>query len=103
MQTVGAIFVILFLGQSLASSARYDNYRVYSVNVENVDQFHQLQSIENEYDFWRSGNVGQHADIMVAPHKVDEFETFIANLNSSIKVDNVQRYINKGLIISSIY
>lgn len=91
MQIVVAVFGILFLGQSLATTVRYDNYRVYRVNVENIDQFHQLKSIENQYDFWKSGHVGQYSDIMVAPQNVAEFEKFVANLNSSLKVDNVQR------------
>lgn len=92
MQLVATIFGILFIGQSLAQTqtVRYDNYRVYSVQVENDDQFRQLQSLEGQYDFWRSGTVGQHSDIMVAPKDVVEFEKFIENMNSSIKVDNVQ-------------
>lgn len=91
MQIVVTILGILFFGQSLALTVRYDNYRVYSVKVENADHLNRLESIESQYDFWKSGNIGQHSDIMVAPHKVDEFEKFIENMNSSIKVDNVQR------------
>lgn len=88
---VVTILGILFFGQSLAQQVRYDNYRVYSVKVENADHLDRLASIENQYDFWKSGNIGQHSDIMVAPDQVDEFEQFIESMNSSIKVDNVQR------------
>lgn len=92
MQIVVAILGFLFFGQSLALAVRYDNYRVYSVKVENADHVNRLESIANRYDFWKSGNIGQHSDIMVAPHEISEFENFIENMNSSIKVDNVQRY-----------
>lgn len=92
MQSVVTILGILFFGQSLALTVRYDNYRVYSVKVENTDHLNRLESISGRYDFWKSGNVGQQADIMVAPHEIDEFEKFIENMNSSVKVDNVQRY-----------
>lgn len=93
MYIVVALFGILFFGQSLTVTVRYDNYRVYSVKVENVDHLNQLEAIGNQYDFWKSGNVGQHSDIMVAPHEIDEFEKLIENMNSSIKVNDVQRYI----------
>lgn len=85
---------ILCLGQSLAQAVRFDNYRVYSVQVENEDHVRKLQSIENVYDFWKTGTIGQHSDIMVSPRDVAEFEKFVENMNSSIKVDNVQRYNN---------
>lgn len=91
MQIVLTLLGILFLEQSLAVTIRYDNYRVYSVQVENSDHLNQLEELGHRYDFWKSGNVGQHSDIMVAPHEIDEFEKLIDNLNSSIKVDNVQR------------
>jgi len=94
MQFVVIIFGVLFFGQSLALTVRYDNYRVYSVKVENANHLRQLESIESQYDFWKSGNVGQHSDIMVAPHEIDEFEKFIENMNSSIKVNNVQSLID---------
>lgn len=90
MNIVVTILGILFFGQSWAT-VRFDNYRVYSVDIENTDHVNQLKSVENEYDFWKIGNIGQRSDIMVAPHKIDEFETLIKNMNSSIKVDNVQR------------
>lgn len=85
------IFVILFFGESLASRIRFDNYRVYSVEIEHAEHLRQLQTLEHEYDFWKNGKIGQQSDIMVAPHKIDAFEKSIQNMNSSIKVDNVQR------------
>ncbi len=88
---VVTVLGVLFIGQSLAQTVRYDNYRVYSVKVEDADDWNQLKSIESQYDFWKSGNIGQYSDIMVAPQDVYEFERLIANMNSSIKVDNVQR------------
>lgn len=88
------ILAIFFFSQSSASKIRYDNYRVYSVKIENADHSNQLKSLENEYDFWKNGQINQHSDIMVPPHKIEEFENYIANINSSIKINNVQRLVN---------
>lgn len=85
------IIGILFFGQSLASSIRYDNYRVYRVEIEHAEHLNQLNSIKHQYDFWKSGKVGEHSDIMVPPNEIDEFEKFVEKMNSSIKIDNVQR------------
>ncbi|KAJ6648916.1 Zinc carboxypeptidase A 1 [Pseudolycoriella hygida] len=94
MRFVVLIFGIWLISQSVAAKTRYDNYRVYSVNVENADHLSRLESIQNKYDFWKSGTIGHQSDIMVAPHEVDEFEKFIEDMNSSLKVDNVQRLID---------
>jgi len=88
------VLAILFFGESLASKIRYDDYRVYSVKIDHTEHLNQLRSLEHQYDFWKSGKVGEYSDIMVPPHKIDEFETFVGNMNSSIKVDNVQRLID---------
>lgn len=84
---------------TLATPARFDNYKVYSVQVES-DEHHEhltnLQHTSSEYSMWNAIRVGRSADIMVPPHKTAEFHELIAalNLNATLKIDNVQHLID---------
>lgn len=85
-----AIFV-----PSLAQKARFDNYRVFSFDVENDDQatfWHQIEEQFTDYDFWSSAKPGREAAVMVPPHKFADFSELAAlsNTTFSLKVENVQ-------------
>lgn len=93
-------FVALLFAAGLvtANKASFENYRVYSVDVENDWQLQELHHLENAdfggLEFWKSPSaVGQRADIMVAPHQVAMFSETIEKLrlSSRLMVDNVQR------------
>lgn len=86
--------VILHL--SNGKLARFDNYKVYSVEVNTPEHLEQLNQLEHdgEYHIWNSIKLGSKADIMVPPHKQPDFSEFIDkfNLNSIMKINNVQKY-----------
>lgn len=88
--------IVSCLAVCLATKVRFDQYRVYSLAVENVQQAMQLQNIESHsmgYDFWKSPAVGKDAEIMVPPHMLANFEDLVQSLNISynLKIENVQR------------
>lgn len=90
-----AVFVACF-ALALGEKARFDNYRVYSVNVENEDQlkvFQQLEAYPDGTMFLESPTgVGQIAELLVPPHKfADIVELFEANeIKNRIKTANLQ-------------
>lgn len=90
-----AIFVACFMVAS-AEKARYDNYRVYSIHIENEDQLKELQELEIHPDgisFLESPvGVDQSIDLTVPPHKFAEIaELFEANkIKNWIKTKNLQ-------------
>lgn len=100
MQFLTAIAVLAFaVSATLATRARFDNYKVYSVHVESDEhQEHltNLQHASNDYSMWNAIRVGRSADIMVPPHKTAEFHELVSalNLNTTLKVENVQHLID---------
>lgn len=90
------IFVACFV-LAFGEKARFDNYRVYSVNVENEAQLKVLNDLEAYPDgtlFLESPTgVKQIADILVPPHKYADiselFETH--EIKNRIKTPNLQK------------
>ena len=79
-----------------AEKARYDNYRVYSVYIENEEQLKVLRELEIHPDgieFLESPTgVNQVIDITVPPHKfADIAELFqTSSIKNWIKTNNLQ-------------
>uniref|UniRef100_A0A1L8DQZ6 Zinc carboxypeptidase A 1 n=1 Tax=Nyssomyia neivai TaxID=330878 RepID=A0A1L8DQZ6_9DIPT len=100
MRKFSAVLSLLFfLAVSNCEKARFDNYKVFSVNVKNEEQVEVLQALEkmSSYDFWNGATkVGGVVDIMVPPHKFPEFEEIISrnNFEIDLKVSNVQELID---------
>lgn len=92
-----AVFAVYFVVVVLADKARFDNYRVYSVIVENDEQLNVLRELEID----RNGilflepltRIGQIADLIAPPHKfADISELFNAyEIKNRIKTENVQK------------
>lgn len=90
-----AIFVAGLLAVC-AEKARFDNYRVYSVKIENEKQLNVLRELEMHPDgisFMESPEaVGQVVDLIVPPHKfadiVELFEAY--KMKNWIKTKNLQ-------------
>lgn len=83
---------------SATEKARFDNYRVYSLNVETVEQLKELKKLDENsdgFEFWKLADVGREADLMVPPHKYADFEELVESLNISyyLKIRNVQEYV----------
>lgn len=81
--------------------SRFDNYKVYRLNVETEEQLSTLREIDNSatatgYEFWSGPTqLGRTADIMVAPHQMGEFSQIMtdANIKATELVANVQELV----------
>lgn len=87
----GSLFVIF------GEKARFDNYRVYSIDVENDKQLEVLLELENHQDglsFMMPPTTNQtFAEIIVPPHKFADinelFDKF--EMKNELKIENLQR------------
>lgn len=78
-----------------AEKARFDNYRVYSLNIvnkEQVDIMYRLENSSEGYLFWNSIDLNRIVDVMVPSHKfADIIELANAyNIEYTLKIENVQ-------------
>lgn len=91
-----AVFAIFFVAV-LGDKARFDNYRVYSVNVENDEQRKVLNELEISADgisfLEPPTNVGQIADLVAPPHKFAEIAELFNKyeVKHRIKIENIQK------------
>lgn len=86
----------LVLAINAETKIRFDNHRVFSLKVTNEKQMKILRGIESQpsdgYQFWNSVVPGKKVDLMVAPHKLDDFKN-LANslaLEYELKIEDVQ-------------
>lgn len=96
------LFILAIIVTCLAAvsseKARYDNYRVYAVEIENQQQLKLLQDIEIQRDgilFIKfPTNTQQRAELIVPPHKFGEIKTLFEahNIKNWIEVDDLQKY-----------
>lgn len=89
---VGIIFCCTFV---LAEKARFDHYRVYSVNVRtkaHIEIVKELEIYGNGYELWNSPMEGKPVDILVPPHKFGDFSDFLEStgMNATVKINNLQ-------------
>lgn len=93
------LLLIIFLSFSIVvfgEKIRYDNYRVYSIKVENEKQLKLLQDLKNFRDgiLFMEDPISLHRtiDIVVPPHKCtnisDLFESY--GMKNQIKIENLQ-------------
>lgn len=81
----------------LGEKARFDNYRVYSIEIENVQQLDILKQIENGQDgisFFKSPTgIHQKIDVLVPPHKFADIHELFQELELKIdlKIENLQK------------
>ncbi|XP_059619301.1 zinc carboxypeptidase-like [Phlebotomus argentipes] len=95
------ILLICLAGVLGQEQVKFSDYRVFSVTPQSEDQLKALRKLEFEvtpsFDFWASAkNVGQKADIMVAPGQMEDFKLFLEenNLEASVKIEDVQKLID---------
>lgn len=89
--------VLLMAVSCFAAKARYDNYKLYSMNLTNEEQAQAVADLEqntDSYDFWSGPSMVRDVDVMVPPHKLADFEDFMTrfNIQYKIKVENIQKY-----------
>lgn len=97
------LFIVLVVCASFCVSfgqkARFDNYHVYSIQIENAEQLEVLRGLESNRDglmFIEAPiAVESVAEILVPPHKladIDElFQKF--DIKTEIKIDDFQRFV----------
>lgn len=64
----------------IENKSRYDNYRVYKLNIENIDQVRMLQALEENSDSLLMGharNAGQQLTIILPAHLIGEFTNLL--------------------------
>ncbi|XP_059617060.1 zinc carboxypeptidase-like [Phlebotomus argentipes] len=91
------VVLSILLALAAADRARFDNYRVYSVSIENQEHLRTLKSVNkglNGYDFLTEPRiVGSVADIIVAPHLQEDFESLTKD--NGLKVELVTADLQK--------
>lgn len=97
MKSIIWCLALLWAVASAIEKARFDNYRVYSLNVDTVEQLIELKKLDGNsdgFEFWKLADVGKEADLMVPPHKFADFEELVQSLKITyyLKIRNVQEY-----------
>lgn len=76
---------------------RFDNHRLYGVHIDTLDQLDLFRNLEENTDgflLWNYPVLGDSVDVMVAPHKLSEFNQLVQlyDLQFRLKMKNVQRF-----------
>lgn len=97
------LFILLLLCASFCvifgEKARFDNYHVYSIQIENVKQLDVLQQLESNRDgmFFIEAPLSTEsvAEILVPPHKLADIDELFRkfDIKNEIKIDNFQRFV----------
>lgn len=79
-------FMLLFVIAHCADNkSRYDNYRLYRVELNDDEQVKIFQEIENRSDSFifigHAREIGQKLSILLAAHKVAEFADILTRYN----------------------
>lgn len=99
-----ALFCACFVA-SFSEKARFDNYRVYSVNVENDIQLKVLQALEElpgGITFLDSPNFKKTIDIVVPPHKFADVSELLKTyeLKHYTKTNNLQKLTKQFIFLN---
>jgi len=92
--------LVLLLGVScFAAKSRYDNYKLYSFMLSNEEQVKHVAELErssDSLDFWSGPSLARNVSVVVAPHKLGEFEDFLDRFNIpfEIQVENLQELVD---------
>lgn len=97
MRFLKIVFVIIFLATVVWSKQlKFHNFKVFSVKVDTEEQLQVLNNLESNgdgYSYWKEPIIGRIADIVVPPHKLNDFEAIVSalNLNATLKVADIQQ------------
>lgn len=86
----------------------FHDFKVFSLKVETEEQLRVLRNLENDdvdgYSYWKETKLGRHADIVVPPNKLNDFNALVSglNLNSTLKISNIQRSVTSYVIYSCV-
>ena len=79
-----------------AIPVRYDNYKVFRLNIPNDISANFILNLPSCVDIWTEPRVGHHSDIMVAPQYFKAIKGNLeqANMDYSVMIEDVQRLID---------
>lgn len=97
MKWTSCLFLISTITGLTAEKDRFDNYRLYTVQIDTLEQLHVIHNLEANSDgylLWNHPVLGDSVDIMLAPHKLTEFSelTRFHEFQARLKMKNVQRF-----------
>lgn len=100
------IFIGLFL-IVVGEKIRYDNNRVYSVNIENEQQLKVLLNFEKSHDgvsFFETPSVVHKipSEIVIPPHEFANISDLFGThgIKNWLKIDNLQRFVYESNCMS---
>ncbi|XP_037038854.1 zinc carboxypeptidase-like [Bradysia coprophila] len=93
------LFFISIITGLTGEKDRLDNHRLYAVQIDTLEQLQLLRNLEDNSDgylLWNYPVLGDTVDIMVAPHKLEEFSelTKLHDFQARLKMKNVQSIID---------
>lgn len=97
MKLLALAIVFAALVASFGEKARFDNYRVYSIRVENESQLEALKIFEGGLDgisfLETPTGIKQTAEILVPPHNFANIEDMFEalELENYVKIDDIQK------------
>ena len=99
MRTLLSLLVVLAVS-AFAEKVRYDNFKVFSVNIEQESHLHVLQELQNEQgvDFWEPPvKVNTKVNVAIPPQQLENFQEIVsgANIQSKLLMENLQDVIDK--------
>lgn len=90
--------VLIFFNSMSAEKARFDNYRVYSIEIANEEQLKVLQQLENHQDgltfLIPPLAVPMRVEILVPPHKFADISELCEDhgISNEIQIEDLQKY-----------
>lgn len=103
MKVVKLVLFFASFSVIFGEKARFDHYRVYSIDVKTDEQLNVLQELENQQDgltFTRPATATETlAEIIVPPHKFADISEFYEkfNLTNRIIIDDLQKSIQNSM------
>lgn len=89
--------VLISLESISAEKARFDNYRIYSIEIANEDQLKVLQQLENHQDgllfLIPPLAVPMRVEILVPPHKFADISSLCEEhgITNEIQIEDLQK------------
>lgn len=103
MWTLCLVLISIITGLT-GEKDRFDNHRLYAVQVDTLEQLQCIRNLETDSDgflLWNYPVLGDTVDIMVAPHKLTEFNelTRLHDFQARLKIKNIQRFTRKAIVL----
>lgn len=99
MHSIKLFVIFVSFSVVFSEKARFDNYRLYAINIETEKQLEMLKELESNQDGMAfiepPIKIGNDAQIMVPPHKFGDIKDFFEtnNFKTELKFNNLQRLI----------